>query len=135
MFIAGLLASLFMGAVLSFLGAGGSILTLPILVYLFKINIVEATTYSLLLVGLTALFGCIISFKDKLIDLKTGIIFGIPSILGVVLARKIILPMIPDQLIFFNFYFRKRLFNNDFICNLNVAVIYINDQRKKTNSQ
>jgi uncharacterized membrane protein YfcA len=107
MFILGLLASLFMGAVLSFLGAGGSILTLPILVYLFKINIVEATTYSLLLVGLTALFGCVISFKDKLIDFKTGIIFGIPSILGVVLARKIILPMIPDQLIFFNFTLEK----------------------------
>ena len=63
MFIAGLLASFFMGTVLSFLGAGGSILTLPILVYLFQIDIIQATTYSLLLVGLTAVFGCVASFK------------------------------------------------------------------------
>jgi uncharacterized membrane protein YfcA len=107
MFITGLLASFFMGAVLSFLGAGGSILTLPILVYLFNVNIVDATTYSLLLVGLTALFGCIVSFKDKLIDFKTGIIFGIPSIIGVVLARKVILPIMPDQFNFLNYTFEK----------------------------
>jgi uncharacterized membrane protein YfcA len=107
MFITGLIASFFMGAVLSFLGAGGSILTLPILVYLFKVNIVDATTYSLLLVGLTAFFGCIVSFKDKLIDFKTGIIFGVPSIIGVVLARKVILPIIPDQLNFINYTLEK----------------------------
>ena len=65
MFITGLIASFFMGAVLSFLGAGGSILTLPILVYLFKVNIVDATTYSLLLVGLTAFFGSISTLPRK----------------------------------------------------------------------
>ena len=107
MFIAGLLASFFMGTVLSFLGAGGSILTLPILVYLFQIDIIQATTYSLLLVGLTAVFGCIASFKDKLIDFKTGIIFGIPSIIGVVLARKVVLPFLPDQILVGNFILEK----------------------------
>jgi uncharacterized membrane protein YfcA len=107
MFIAGLLASFFMGTVLSFLGAGGSILTLPILVYLFQIDIIQATTYSLLLVGLTAVFGCVASFKDKLIDFKTGIIFGIPSIIGVVLARKIVLPFLPDQILVRNFILEK----------------------------
>ena len=107
MFIVGLLASFFMGTVLSFLGAGGSILTLPILVYLFQIDIIQATTYSLLLVGLTAVFGCVASFKDKLIDFKTGIIFGIPSIIGVVLARKIVLPFLPDQILVGNFILEK----------------------------
>jgi len=107
MFIIGLIASLFMGIVLSFLGAGGSILTLPILVYLFQIDIIEATTYSLLLVGLTAVFGCVASFKDKLIDFKTGIIFGIPSIIGVVLARKVVLPFLPDQILVGNFILEK----------------------------
>lgn len=96
-----------MGTVLSFLGAGGSILTLPILVYLFQIDIIQATTYSLLLVGLTAVFGCVASFKDKLIDFKTGIIFGIPSIIGVVLARKIVLPFLPDQILVGNFILEK----------------------------
>ena len=107
MFIVGLLASFFMGTVLSFLGAGGSILTLPILVYLFQIDIIQATTYSLLLVGLTSVFGCVASFKDKLIDFKTGIIFGIPSIIGVVLARKIVLPFLPDQILVGNFILEK----------------------------
>jgi uncharacterized membrane protein YfcA len=107
MFIIGLIASFFMGTVLSFLGAGGSILTLPILVYLFQIDIIQATTYSLLLVGLTAIFGCIASFKDKLIDFKTGIIFGIPSIIGVVLARKVVLPFLPDQILVGNFILEK----------------------------
>src|SRR5210317_101175 len=107
MFLVGLLASFFMGGVLSFLGAGGSILTLPILVYLFKINVVDATTYSLLLVGLTALFGCIVGAKEKLIDFKTGIIFGIPSIIGVVLARKVIVPYLPDQVLIGNFILEK----------------------------
>ena len=107
MFIAGLLASFFTGTVLSFLGAGGSILTLPILVYLFQIDIIQATTYSLLLVGLTAVFGCVASFKDKLIDFKTGIIFGIPSIIGVVLARKVVLPFLPDQILVGNFILEK----------------------------
>lgn len=76
-----------MGSVLSLLGAGGSILTMPVLVYLFSIPAVEATSYSLLIVGLTALLGSIGYFRQGTIDIKTAIIFGIPSILGVLLAR------------------------------------------------
>jgi len=96
-----------MGTVLSLLGAGGSILTMPILVYLFKINIVEATSYSLLLVGLTALFGSVAYFKNKIIDLKVGIIFGVPSIIGVVVARKVLVPYLPDEFLFLNFEITK----------------------------
>ena len=86
-----------MGSVLSLLGAGGSILTMPVLVYLFSIPAVEATSYSLLLVGLTALLGSIGYFRQGTIDIKTAIIFGIPSILGVLLARHYLLPAIPDE--------------------------------------
>jgi len=96
-----------MGTVLSLLGAGGSILTLPILVYLFKINTIEATSYSLLLVGMTALFGSVTYFKTKKIDLKVGIIFGIPSIFGVILARKVLVPYLPDQFLFLGFEITK----------------------------
>ena len=86
-----------MGSVLSLLGAGGSILTMPVLVYLFSIPAVEATSYSLLLVGLTALLGSIGYFRQGTIDIKTAIIFGIPSILGVLLARHYLLPAIPGE--------------------------------------
>ena len=87
-----------MGATLSLLGAGGSILTMPILVYLFGIPAVEATSYSLLLVGLTALIGSIGYFRQGTIDLRTATIFGIPSVVGVLLARNYLLPTIPNQL-------------------------------------
>ena len=86
-----------MGSVLSLLGAGGSILTMPVLVYLFSIPAVEATSYSLLLVGFTALLGSIGYFRQGTIDIKTAIIFGIPSILGVLLARHYLLPAIPSE--------------------------------------
>jgi len=89
-----------MGLILSLLGAGGSILTMPILVYLFYIPVVEATSYSLLIVGLTALFGSIEYFRRRSIDIKTAISFGAPSIIGVLIARKYLLPSVPDQ---FNF--------------------------------
>jgi len=107
LFALGLFASFIMGTVLSLLGAGGSILTLPILVYLFKINAIEATSYSLLLVGMTALFGSVTYFKTKKIDLKVGIIFGIPSIFGVILARKVLVPYLPDQFLFLDFEITK----------------------------
>ena len=96
-----------MGTVLSLLGAGGSILAMPILVYLFKINIIEATSYSLLLVGLTALLGSVAYFKNKTINLKVGIVFGVPSIIGVVVARKVLVPYLPDQFLFLNFEITK----------------------------
>jgi uncharacterized membrane protein YfcA len=96
-FILGLLGAFVMGSVLSLLGAGGSILTMPVLVYLFSIPAVEATSYSLLIVGLTALLGSIGYFRQGTIDIKTAIIFGIPSILGVLLARHYLLPSIPNE--------------------------------------
>lgn len=99
MFILGLIASFVMGAVLSLLGAGGSILTMPILVYLFSINIIDATSYSLLLVGLTALLGSLTYFRKNLVNIKVGIIFGIPSIIGVVVARNVLVPYVPNEFI------------------------------------
>ena len=66
MFALGLIASFIMGTVLCLLGAGGSILTLPILVYLFNISVLDATSYSLLLVGLTALFSFLVYFNRNL---------------------------------------------------------------------
>ena len=48
-------ASLLIGLSLGLLGGGGSILTLPVLVYLFGVATVDATAYSLFIVGATAL--------------------------------------------------------------------------------
>lgn len=96
--IAGFLASILIGISLGLIGGGGSILTVPVLVYLFQVNAVLATTYSLFVVGATSLVGSTSYFKNNLIDLKTVVTFGLPSIVGVYLSRYFILPQIPNTL-------------------------------------
>ena len=85
-----------MGISLGVIGGGGSILTVPILVYFFSQDPLVATTDSLFIVGMTALFGALLSASRKLVDYKTGVLFAIPSFAGVFAARKFILPQIPD---------------------------------------
>lgn len=87
-----------MGLSLGLIGGGGSILTVPILVYLFHIEPVQATGYSLFIVGLTALFGGIDYARKGLIDFRTGFTFALPSFLGVYLARAYLVPAIPDEI-------------------------------------
>ncbi len=93
--IVGYLVSILMGLSLGLLGGGGAILTVPILVYLFKVNPVLATAYSLFIVGLTALFGGLNYYRKKDVDLKVGFNFAVPSFTGVYLTRSFIIPNIP----------------------------------------
>ncbi len=93
--ILGYVASVLIGVSLGLIGSGGSILTVPVLVYLFGIDVVPATAYSLFIVGFSALIGSGAYFRKGLIDLNTAVLFGIPSIVGVFLTRKWILPAIP----------------------------------------
>lgn len=95
--IAGYLASILIGVALGLIGGGGSILTVPVLVYLFQINMVLATAYSLFIVGLTSAVGSVSYFKKGLVDVKTALIFGAPSIAAVFATRKWILPAIPTE--------------------------------------
>ena len=83
----GYFAAVLMGMSLGLIGGGGSILTVPILVYLFAQNPLIATTGSLFVVGSTALVGAVLSARKRLIDFKTGIFFSIPSFAGVYVAR------------------------------------------------
>ncbi|HEY1047300.1 MAG TPA: sulfite exporter TauE/SafE family protein [Bacteroidia bacterium] len=92
----GYILALFVGLSLGLIGSGGSIFTLPILVYVMGIPTIEATAYSLFIVGSTAVFSSIQYAKQKLIDYKTAVIFGIPSIVAVYMSRKFIVPQIPD---------------------------------------
>lgn len=94
--IYGYIASILMGLSLGMIGGGGSILTVPILVYLFSINPLLATAYSLFIVGLTALVGGGFYLKKGEVDLKTGFIFAVPSFIGVYLTRAYVMPQLPD---------------------------------------
>jgi hypothetical protein len=93
--ILGYLASVLIGVSLGLIGGGGSILTVPVLVYLFKVEPVQATALSLFIVGLTSAIGSASYFKQKLVNIPTVIMFGIPSIIAVYLTRAWIVPSIP----------------------------------------
>jgi len=96
--IIGYFASLLIGISLGLIGGGGSILTVPVLVYLFKVEPVTATAYSLFIVGATSLVGVFPKYKKGEINIKTAIVFGIPSILSVYSTRVFIVPAIPNEI-------------------------------------
>jgi uncharacterized membrane protein YfcA len=95
----GYLASISIGLVLGLLGGGGSILTIPILVYLFHIDAVTASAYSLFIVGITSLAGVIPKYRDHLVDVRTSVYFGLPSIVTIFITRKWIIPSIPEVIV------------------------------------
>jgi hypothetical protein len=95
--IIGYIASILIGISLALIGSGGSILTVPVLVYLFSVDAVSATAYSLFIVGFTAAIGSIAYFKKGLVNIKTAVVFGIPSIIAVFFTRAYIVPAIPKE--------------------------------------
>lgn len=94
--IFGYLISILVGVVLGLLGGGGSILSIPVLVYLFNIEPVVASAYSLFIVGMTSLVGSIPKYRQHLINIRTGLLFGIPSIIAIFSTRKWIVPALPE---------------------------------------
>lgn len=95
----GYFSSIVIGISLGLIGGGGSILTVPVLVYLFAIDAVTATGYSLFVVGVTSMVGSIKYFKKGLVNLKTALIFGIPSVISVGLTRAFLVPNIPQKIL------------------------------------
>jgi uncharacterized membrane protein YfcA len=95
--IAGYIASIFIGIALGLIGGGGSILTVPVLVYLFTVDAVLATAYSLFIVGATSVVGSVSYFLKGLVNVKTAVVFGVPSIIAVFLTRAYIVPAIPNE--------------------------------------
>lgn len=97
----GYFGALIIGVVLGLIGGGGSILTVPVLVYLLMINPVTATAYSLFVVGATTLVGAINSLKKKLVDFRTATVFAIPAFIAVYSTRKFLVPAIPELIFSF----------------------------------
>ena len=95
--IVGYFASILIGISLGLIGGGGSILTVPVLVYLFRVEPIMATAYSLFIVGTSSLVGALPKYRQGLISMKTAIVFGIPSIVAVFATRKWIVPAIPKE--------------------------------------
>jgi hypothetical protein len=96
--IAGYASAILIGVALGLIGGGGSILTVPVLVYLMDVDKVTSTAYSLFIVGVTSAVGAVLAWRKGMVDVKTGILFGIPSILTVYATRQWVVPAIPDKL-------------------------------------
>ena len=96
--ILGYFGALLIGVVLGLIGGGGSILTVPVLVYLMAVNPVTATAYSLFVVGTSSLVGALRNIPKKLIDFRTAIVFAIPAFIAVYLTRKFLVPAIPEEI-------------------------------------
>ncbi len=94
----GYIAAVLIGLSLGLVGSGGSILTVPVLVYLFSINPLPATASSLFIVGATSLVGGLRAYTRKQVDFKAVTEFGIPSIFSIFLTRHYLLPALPNQL-------------------------------------
>ena len=94
----GYLLFLFIGITLGLIGGGGSILTMPVLVYLYQLDPLAATTYSLFIVGSTSAFGVIYKWQSGLVDWKTALLFVFPSLVTVWLVRTVVIPLIPEIL-------------------------------------
>jgi len=91
-----LLAAILIGVSLGLIGGGGSILTVPALTYLADVDVVSATAYSLFIVGVSSAVGSINFIRKKQVDLRTAVVFAIPSLIAVWLTRAFLIPAIPD---------------------------------------
>lgn len=104
--VIGYISALLIGLSLGLVGGGGSILTVPVLVYLFGISPITATSYSLFVVGSTSLVGTFNNFRKGLVDFDTALLFGISSIISVYITRKLVLPAIPEHFMIGNLSFQ-----------------------------
>ena len=117
----GYVAAVFIGLALGIMGGGGSILTVPVLVYLIGINPVLSTAYSLFIVGSTALVGAAGHFRRGLVALPTALVFLLPSLVAVFLTRRLLLPAIPAVL----FHLGSRLVTKDLLVLVAFALLMV----------
>jgi uncharacterized protein len=97
--LVGYAATVLMGMTLGVLGGGGSILTVPIFVYLLSVAPEQATLYSLFIVGATALVGAFLAWRRGVVNLQTAALFALPSVASVYVTRQFFVPSLPDPII------------------------------------
>jgi uncharacterized membrane protein YfcA len=82
MIVLGILLALAMGVLLGLLGGGGSILTVPILVYVVGMETKPAVATSLLVVAVSSLVGAVQHARDRNVWLRTALVFGGVATIG-----------------------------------------------------
>ena len=100
MIVVGAILASLIGITLGLLGAGGGILTVPLLHYVLGFEMRDATAASLVIVGVTALAAAVLYARRGLVHLVSALAFALPSAAGMILSRTILLPMIPERALF-----------------------------------
>jgi uncharacterized protein len=116
--------ALLIGITLGLIGAGGSILTMTVLVYILGINPSLSTTYSLFIVGITSLVGSIDYFRKGQVDLQKGLFFSFPAFLMVFTMRKFVMPIIPQQIKIGEYFIQKNVLVMVFFAVLMIGASY-----------
>lgn len=130
--ILGYILTVVIGILVGLFGGGGSILTVPVLVYLFAVPTSLSTTYSLALVSITSLIAAIPHVFNKQISFKRAFQFGFPSLIALYSIRAFVLPAIPSQFILFGFSLNKNVFMLIFFAVLMlVSGIFMIKQKRK----
>jgi uncharacterized protein len=119
--IIGYFLSLSVGVSLGLIGGGGSILTIPVLVYLFGLDPFVATGYSLFIVGISSLAGAAIKYTQKQVDLQATLYFGLTSVITVLLVRKLVLPIVPEEF----FTIKKTVFTKSLMTLVLFSIVMI----------
>ena len=125
--IIGYILAVLSGVSLGLIGGGGSILTIPILVYILGIEAAEtAPAYSLFIVGIASLLGVFVKARDNEVDFKAAAYFGIPTVIAIFITRQYIVPAIPETIFDFeNFKLNKRFFIMGFFAIIMIAAAFI----------
>ena len=105
----GYLALIGIGIVLGLLGGGGSMLSIPVLVYLFSMDVVTASSYSLFIVGVTSVLGVWLKQKNQMVNIPAGLLFGGSSVIAIFIVRQWILPNIPEVILVNALHVTKRM--------------------------
>lgn len=131
--IFGYIGAVFIGLILGLTGGGGSILTVPILVYVMLLNPITATAYSLFIVGTTSVFGAFQNYRNDLVDFKNGFLFAVPSFIAIYLTRRFIVPVIPTTIMEKPFLLMKSTFLMVFFAVIMVFAALSMLKKKKMN--
>ncbi|WP_165495267.1 TSUP family transporter, partial [Actinomadura roseirufa] len=94
-----LLLGVLIGGVLGSLGGGGAVLTVPALVYVLGQDARDATTASLVIVGLTAAFGTAGHARAGRVRWGTGALFGVAGAAAAVAGTMLNRRLDPDLLL------------------------------------
>ena len=98
MTVLGFIFFLCIGLVLGLIGGGGSILGVPVLVYIMGYNTDEATTYSLFIVGLTSLIGAITYIRKGEVSFEAILQFSIASMITETVAEYLALQIFAHKI-------------------------------------